>query len=78
MYLLVEHNGTAAHHAIFDIIEDYFEDNVEGIIEETIQDGDSLSLYNEQLEKIVSFVKVPTSEELRLLFNLIDDNSSLV
>jgi hypothetical protein len=76
MYLLVEHNGTAAHHTIFDIIEDYFEDNIEGIIEETIQEGESLSLYNESLDKIVSFIKVPTSEELRLLFKLIDEPSS--
>jgi len=75
MYLLVEHNGTAAHKAIFDTIEDYFEDELGGTIEETIQDGESLALYDENLTKIVSFKKVPTSEELRLLFKLIDDSS---
>ena len=74
MYLLVEHNGTAQHRYIFDIIEDYFEDNIEGVVEETIQDGESLSLYDKDLNKIVSFLKVPTPEELRLLFKLIDDS----
>jgi len=75
MYLLVEHNGTLHHRSIFDKIEDHFADHVDGIVEEAIQDGESLSLYDENLKRIVSFKKVPTSEELRLLFILIDDSS---
>lgn len=75
MYLLIEHNGTSRHRHIFEMIEEHFEDNLDGVVEETVQDGDALSLYDKDLQRIVSFKQVPTSEELRLLFNLIGSSS---
>tara|TARA_B100000131_G_C18005531_1_gene568246 strand:+ start:482 stop:712 length:231 start_codon:yes stop_codon:yes gene_type:complete len=64
MYLIIETLGTEEHLKIAEDIQDYAEDNFGCTCETVVGNEDSISLYDEGLNKFATFTEAPKDVDL--------------
>ena len=64
MYFLIEHNGTSDHIKIASKITDYALDEFGATCEEAVGYKESITVYNDGLEKVAEFRDTPSDRDL--------------
>ena len=59
MYLLIEHSGTSDHMKVAEDIQDFAEDTFGCTCETVVGLSDSISLYDQELNKFATFTDAP-------------------
>ena len=73
MYLLIEHAGTDEHIKTAQQIKDYAEENFGATCEDAVGYVDSITLYNEGLDKVAEFSGEPSDRDLHFYLAITND-----